>query len=343
MLGGSMLVLDKDNNRLSVFEPTPYGSWIRDAVVSLYNGRTDQSTAAWKKVLQLNGNFDVAYIGIGKSLLKQGDNRAAMDYFKLGNNREYYSESFKRYRKDVVFAHFGTIVLVIALLAAGLVTAVKLGGRRKSAGQYEREFGIIQNPFYTMIHPFNGFWEMKYEHKGRIKVALGIVVLLVIATIVRRQYSGFVVNFNNPEQLSSLDELKFIVLPFLLWCVANWSLTTLMDGEGKFKEIVMATAYSLLPLVIIYTPQTLYSNMITSGESAFYYLLDALAIIWFIWLLFTGTMTVHQYSAGKTVVTMLLTLVVIGIIIFLGVLFFSMLQQMISFAASVYKEISFRL
>ena len=69
----------------------------------------------------------------------------------------------------------------------------------------------------------------------------------------------------------------------------------------------------------------------------------SIAIIWFVWLLFTGTMTVHQYSAGKTVVTMLLTLVVIGIIVFLGVLFFSMVQQMINFVTSVYKEISFRI
>ncbi|WP_219835409.1 YIP1 family protein [Paenibacillus sp. R14(2021)] len=342
ILGDRMLVLDKDNNRLSLFKPTRYGTEIREAVSSLYGGKTEQSAAAWKQVLQFNGNFDVAYIGIGKSLLKKGDNREAMTYFKLGNNREYYSEAFKRYRKDVVLQHFGTLVLVAALLAACLITAVKLSGRMKAKGQYYQEFGVIRNPFYTMLHPFNGFWEMKYEHKGRIKVALGIVAALVIAAIIKRQYSGFVVNFNNPEQLNSLNELKFIVLPFLLWCVANWSLTTLMDGEGKFKEIVMATAYALLPLVIIYLPQTLYSNMITGGETAFYYLLDAIAMLWFVWLLFTGTMTVHQYSAGKTLVTMLLTLLVMGIIIFLGVLFFSMLQQMISFAISIYKEISFR-
>jgi hypothetical protein len=40
---------------------------------------------------------------------------------------------------------------------------------------------------------------------------------------------------------------------------------------------------------------------------------------------------------------MLLTMVVIGIIMFLGVLFFSMVQQIISFVTSFYQEISFRL
>jgi hypothetical protein len=115
-----------------------------------------------------------------------------------------------------------------------------------------------------------------------------------------------------------------------------------MDGVGKFKDIVMAAGYSHMPFVIIYMPQTLYSNIITANESAFYYLLNTVAVVWFIGLLFIGTMTVHQYSPGKTVVTMLLTLVVIGIILFISVLFFSMLQQMISFVKSFYQEMSFR-
>ena len=337
-----LLVLDRDNNRLSVFVPTRYGSLIREAVMALDEGKSEEAAAAWRQVLQLNANLDVAYIGIGKSLLKEDNSREAMDYFKLGNSREYYSEAFKRYRKELVMEHFGTIVLAIALLIGAVFIVIRLG-RRKAGGQFYQEFGIVRNPFYTMVHPFNGFWEMKYENKGRLKIAAGIVFLLVIGTIIKRQYSGFVINYNNPEQLNSLNELQFILLPFILWCVANWSLTTLMDGEGKFKEIVMATAYALLPLALVYFPQVLYSNVITADESSFYYLLEAVAILWSLWLLFTGTMTVHQYSAGKTVATMLLTLVMMGIIIFLGVLFFSMLQQMISFVQSIYKEISFRL
>lgn len=339
---GRTLVLDKGYNRLTVFEPTQYGGYIREAVRALYDGKADESTAAWRNVLKLNSNFEVAYLGIGKSLMKKGDNKGAMANFKLGNNREYYSEAFKRYRQQVVFEGFGYIVLGVAAAALLILAAVKLAARR-TAGRHYEEVGILKNPFYTMIHPFNGFWEMKYENKGRIKLSLAILLLMVLFAIVKRQYSGFVVNFNNLSQLNSLNELKFVVLPFLLWCVANWSLTTLMDGEGKFKDIVMATGYSLMPFIVIYLPQTLYSNIITMDEGAFYYLLDVVALIWFIWLLFVGTMTVHQYTPGKTVLTMALTLVVIGIILFLGLLFFSMMQQLVSFFISIYRELAFRL
>ena len=341
LLGERTLVLDQDYNRLTVFAPTRYGSLIREAVNALYDGRMEESTAAWRQVLQLNGNFDVAYIGIGKSLLQQGDHREAMSYFKLGSSREYYSEAFKLYRKDIVMEHFGKIVLVIALALGIVVFAAKRAGRRNAGVRY-KDTGALKHPLHTMLHPFAGFWEMKFEGKGRVSIAAAIALLFVLLTIVKRQFSGFVVNYNNPTELNSLDELKFIVLPLLLWCVANWSLTTLMDGIGKFKDIMMAAGYSLMPFVVLYVPQILYSNVITADESSFYYLIDTVAYLWFVWLLFVGTMTIHQYTAGKTIATMLLTLVVIGIILFIGVLLFSMVQQMVSFAESLIREMSFR-
>lgn len=341
MLDDRTLILDKDLSRLTVFRPTSYGSAIRDAVRYLDQGKVDQSTASWQQVLKMNGNFEVAYIGIGKSLLKKGDNKAAMSYFKLGNNREYYSEAFKRYRQQIVYDDFGYIALGVFLFIALIFAASKLA-KRRTAGAFYQDVGVIKNPFYTTVHPFNGFWEMKFEKKGRVRLAVAIVLLLALFSIVKRQFSGFVVNYNNLAQFNSLNEFKFVLLPFLLWVVANWSITTLMEGEGKFKEIVTATGYALMPMVLIALPQTLYSNIITADESSFYYLLDTIGYIWFVWLLFVGTMTVHQYTPGKTIVTMLLTLVVIGIMLFLGLLFFSMVQQMVSFVVSLYREIGFR-
>lgn len=201
---------------------------------------------------------------------------------------------------------------------------------------------FIKFPLHLIVHPFDGFWDLKYEGKGRMKVALTVLLLVIITMIIQKQFSGFLVNYNDPRYLNSMDELKYIVLPFFLWCISNWSITTLMEGEGKFKEIVMATAYALIPLVLIYLPTTLASNFMTSEETVFYYLLNVVASIWFIYLLFIGTMTVHQYTASKTIMTMLLTVVVMGIIVFLGTLMFSLVQQIFDFVYNVYKEIIFR-
>jgi hypothetical protein len=200
----------------------------------------------------------------------------------------------------------------------------------------------VKYSFHVAFHPFDGFWDLKYENKGRLRIAFMILLTVTVMMIVKRQYAGYVVNFNHPLKLNSFDELKYIVLPFLLWCIANWSLTTLMDGEGKFKEIMIATGYAMLPLIVVSLPNILLSNVITLREASFYYLLDTAASIWFVWLLFVGTMTVHQYTVTKTIITMLLTLVVMGVIIFLGLLFFSLIQQMVSFVYTIYQELSLR-
>ena len=88
---------------------------------------------------------------------------------------------------------------------------------------------LIKYPFYVTIHPFKGFWDVKYEGKGKARIAMAILFLLTIVIILKRQFTGFIVNFSNPNQLNSVDELTFIILPFFLFCIANWAITTLMD------------------------------------------------------------------------------------------------------------------
>ncbi|OXS61332.1 hypothetical protein B1A99_06885 [Cohnella sp. CIP 111063] len=342
MLGDRMAVLDNEMNRLTIFAPTRYGALIREAIKANFNGRAEEAAAAWEEVLRLNANFDIAYIGMGKAHLKQNENKLAMSYFENGNNRKYYSEAFKRYRSEVVWNHFGTIMMV-GLGAAALAIAGRVYWARRRPQLYFVDAGVARAPFYTLFRPFSGFWELKYEGKGRVKIALFIVLALIVTMILKRQYAGFVVNFNKPDELNSMDELIYIVMPFLLFCVSNWSLTTLMDGEGKFREIVMTVGYAMLPLVLVYAPQIAFSNMITLDEAPFYYLIETIAAIWFLWLLFVGLMTVHQYSIFKTALTLLLTLVVMAFVVFLGILIFSLLQQMTAFIISVATEIRARL
>ena len=54
-------------------------------------------------------------------------------------------------------------------------------------------------------------------------------------------------------------------------------------------------------------------------------------------------MTLHNYSGIKTVVCILLTLAAMVIITFLIVLAFTLVQQIISFVVTIWREISFRL
>ena len=78
----------------------------------------------------LNGNYDLAYIGIGRSLLRQERYREAMDYFELKYDDENYSKAYKQYRKEWVEEHIVIIVVVVLALfliplSIGKVKAIK--------------------------------------------------------------------------------------------------------------------------------------------------------------------------------------------------------------------------
>ncbi|MGM1045433.1 MAG: YIP1 family protein [Bacillota bacterium] len=339
MLGDKMVVLDKGFNHLVIFEPTRYGQVIRDAVILNDTGEEEQSVEKWREALSLNSNLELAYLGIGKAELRQGNIYEAMTNFELGMHKEYYSRAFERYRKDFMWEHFGIIITGFIVVVLFFV-AVKLLLKRKKGKP-----GVTGMAWYTIFHPFNGFWELKFEKKGHTWFALLLLLLLSLAYVLKRQFTGFIFNpvAGTAASVNTLDEIKFIVLPFFLYCIANWSLTTLMDGEGKFKEIVIATAYALIPLILLQVPLILLSNVMTIQESAFYSLLESAGYLWFFVLLFVGMLTVHQYSVTKTVITIILTMIVIGIIIFLGLLFFSLAQQMLSFFTTIYKEVIFRM
>ncbi|OWR28274.1 YIP1 family protein [Saccharibacillus sp. O23] len=201
-----------------------------------------------------------------------------------------------------------------------------------------------RHPLHVIFHPFEGFWELKYEQSPRKarNTALVILALLAITTVLKAQYSGFLVNMNNPTELNSLMEIVYVLVPVMFWCTANWSLTTLMDGEGKFSEIFASTCFALVPLVLIQFPWIWLSQGIALEELSFYRFFNALAAAWSLYLLFVGNMTVHQFTPGKTILTMFLTVVAMGFMAFLCLLFFSLIQQITSFVYTIYQELALR-
>ncbi|MBD2867063.1 YIP1 family protein [Paenibacillus arenilitoris] len=203
---------------------------------------------------------------------------------------------------------------------------------------------LVKFPFHLIVHPFNGYWDLKYDRGRKFNLIVSWIVLFLLAVtnILGAQYSGFLVNLYNPNEMNSLLEVVYVVVPVLFWCVANWSLTTLMDGEGKFVEIFTSTCYALIPIVVINLPWIWLSNVISLQETSFYYFSNAVAVLWFLFLLFVGNMTVHQFTAGKTLGIMALTVVAMGFMAFIGLLFFSLVQQIIAFISVIYQELAMR-
>ena len=195
--------------------------------------------------------------------------------------------------------------------------------------------------FHVIFHPFNGFWELKREQRGSLAAALTFVGIFIMLTTFEKQTTGFLFNPVRLKDVNVVVDILTVTLIYVLWCVANWCLTSLMDGEGKMKDIFIAMGYAVLPMILIRLPMIALSLALTIEEGTFYYVLGSLSYIWTGILVFFGTMVTHQYSFKKTVLTCVFTVLGMAIIMFIGLLFFSVIQQMITFFTTIYKEIRF--
>ncbi|SFB93536.1 hypothetical protein [Butyrivibrio sp. YAB3001] len=115
-IGHELYVLDSLDNSLTAFVPTDFGNLVYKAVEDFDQGKYEESGAAWQEVMNQNGNYDLAYIGIGRSLLRQEKYKEAMDYFELEYDAENYSKAYKQYRKQWVEENIVWIVIVILAL-----------------------------------------------------------------------------------------------------------------------------------------------------------------------------------------------------------------------------------
>ncbi|MFP4478048.1 MAG: YIP1 family protein [Candidatus Izemoplasmatales bacterium] len=200
----------------------------------------------------------------------------------------------------------------------------------------------IRFPAYVMTHPFDGYEEFKRYKKARLTVAIVFIILFAYFQIFSFTNLGFLVNRNNPLELNSLEEIFSVALLVFLFTVGNWSITTLMEGKGTYKEILMVTGYSLFPILIIGFPSVVLSNFFTLEEMAFYDLLMFIAYFLSGWMLFMGILNIHEYGLFKTILTFLATFISISVMVFVGLLFFDLIQQFIAFIVSIIEEINLR-
>ena len=66
-------------------------------------------------------------------------------------------------------------------------------------------------------------------------------------------------------------------------------------------------------------------------------------MIWCLFLAFVGLMQVHDYSPGKTLIFLFFTIFGALVILFLILVFFSLLSDAVGYFVSLYREIVFRL
>lgn len=115
-----LLITDKQLGCCYIYKPTEFGKVSLKASENYFFGKWDDAGDKFRESLELNSNYDLAYVGVGRNYLMDDDFDNAKYYLKLGNNREYYSKAYNGYRNIVISENFIWFALVFLLLIFAL-------------------------------------------------------------------------------------------------------------------------------------------------------------------------------------------------------------------------------
>ena len=194
-LGDKLLALDTLDGSITVHTVTSYGEKLHEVIRLQENREFDKAREGWNDIISLNNNFDMAYLGIGKTLLEEGDYKQAMEYFRLINNQSYYSKAYKLYRGEIM-SKYGMLVLAGVIVLIVLVVlwfgyAKKYNSRPRPRGEKRTLREELMYCFHILFHPFDGFWDLKHEKRGSARAATVLLIIAVLSSLYKDIGAGY--------------------------------------------------------------------------------------------------------------------------------------------------------
>ncbi|MGN0388361.1 MAG: YIP1 family protein [Suilimivivens sp.] len=196
---------------------------------------------------------------------------------------------------------------------------------------------------YCISHPLDGFWDLTHERRGTYAAANTILLATLLIRVMKLRYTSFIFMTVYWEGLNIFLYLASVLFPLALWVIGNWALTTLFDGKGRLGQVYMATCYALTPYPLVQFPLMIFSNFVTVDEAEFYSVLSMLSLMYAAILIVVAMGQIHEYSAGKNLLFTIATLFAMLVMIFILMIFFSMISQGVAYFISLARELLFRL
>ncbi len=208
---------------------------------------------------------------------------------------------------------------------------------------FQKYIDSLKFSLYCITHPLDGFWDLTHEKRGTYAAANTILFLTILIRILKLRYTSFIFITVYWEDLNIFLYIASILFPLSLWVVGNWALTTLFDGKGRLGQVYMATCYALTPYPLVQLPLMVFSNFVTVDEAEFYSVISGISLVWAALLVIAAMGQIHEYSGGKNLLFTVATLFAMLVMIFILMIFYSMISQGVAYFISLGKEFLFRI
>lgn len=346
----NLYVLDSKLKLVQVFTPTEFQNNVYTAFDLYSDGHYADSKEPWETVLKSNRTFAFAYRGLGEAEFMLNNFDEALENYKLGGDHAGYSDAFWEIRNTWLKSNI--IYVLLILLAVWLVTFIvkktnrKFGYLAPVQGQVERfkNLKLIRELRFIsrfVKNPADGYYGIRFEHKTSVLSATIYYLLFFVIYVVQKYFSGFIFNYSSGYYNLPFDfTLVFVIIMFVVIC--NYLVSTIRDGEGSFKVVYMSLAYSLMPFLLLRPLVFVLTHVLTLNESFLIYLVNTVAILWFVVLLIDMLKEIHNYTFKQVFLNIFLTFFTMFIMVLVLFVIFLMLNQLLDFGVSIWGEVVYR-
>lgn len=347
----NIYAIDYETNSLQVFIPTHFANLVHEAIALYQEGRYSESLEPWQEVLRMNALFDLANQGIGDAYFAQMEYRLAMESYAVARDQTGYSNAFWEVR-NVALLNSGTYIVVFLLALIFLYALNRfvpvfayIGKPIRAGFNYLGRYKVFKEIHFGLTifkKPVDGFYSIKRE-KASSNLTATILLLAFFGVYLFWIYqTSFLFNDRIASEINLMQEVITIFLPFFLWVIANYLVSSIRDGEGKLSDVYQATSYMLIPMIITLPIATIVSQGLTYNEGFIYdailYVGLAVSLVYFIIMV----KEIHYYDTKPTIANIFIS-VFTGLMIFVFVaIIYLLLSEVAGFFIDIYRELTSR-
>jgi len=348
---GYLFVLDKERSVIKLYQPTEFARMVMRGVDLYKQGLYVDGHAIWNDILRMNSAFILAYAAIAKSYFRQGDYDNALENFRLAEDRASYSDAFWQVRNFWIQENMADMLLI---LLAFLILIRILRYLNKRMNIFKKPKFVLKSihrlrilrelrfMFSFFKNPVDAFYDMRFSGSASILSATVLYILLFAIQILRVFITGFSFADAEPEDVSLFIVFVTTFAPLALFIVSNYLVSTISDGEGRFKDVYIGTIYSLSPYLVLSLPVYIVSNILTLNEVFIYDFTLFAAAGWSLLLLVLMVKEVHNYTVRETIRNIAVTAFSGVVIVLVLFILFILSQQVFDFVGSIIQEVRIR-
>lgn len=350
--GEYIYVLDKDKNALVVYRTTAFAERVHAGVRLYVEGFYEEAQPYFEEVLNYNGSFIMAYQAIADAYYKERAYSDALITYKYAEDRSGYSQAFWELRNLVLQQRLSQIIVGLFAFSLVLQTVKHLERRRRWFDPFRTWFRDLQTiklvddfvfMFRFIKQPVDSFYYIKKNLRGSLRFAMLMYGWVIVVRVLSLYVTGFI--FNPYTALADIrveNEIVYAALLIFLWNAANYLVSTISDGEGRVRDVVIGTAYSLFPYALFALPLALLTNVLTLNEIFLYSFPLNLMWVWMGIMLFIMVKEIHNYSFSETVRNVLITLFTMALFVLTGYILYVLFNQLFDFISAIAQELRLR-